>query len=203
LNVMHYTQLNQKVKPFYLYRSCNRCTATLSGSCCNYIIGTVARVGIRISWFCVWWPSFCGQKAFSIYRRTNGCETSAQVSCQKGCLSQSTAAAASHTHSPDLAPSDYHRYGQLKESSVDEDLPEMIQLRRRFVLSWQIELRGLVKRCTSGIEKEVIMWRNETLCICDRLLHTNQSVDSLYFLAHPSKSYCSIRDKKNRKARKD
>jgi len=121
------------------------------------------------------------------------------VSCQNVCLSQSTAAATSHTYSPDLAPSDYHRFGQLKESSVDEDLPEMMQLRTRFVLSWQMELKGPVKRCTSGVEKEVIMWRNETLCICDRLLHTNQSVDSLYFLAHPSKSYCSVRDTKTGK----
>lgn len=45
-------------------------------------------------------------------------------------------------YGPELAPSDYHRFGQLKESSVDEDLPVMMQLRTQFVLSWQMEFRG-------------------------------------------------------------
>jgi hypothetical protein len=40
------------------------------------------------------------------------------------------------SYSPDLAASDYHRFGQIKVSSVDEDLPVMMQLKARFVLSW-------------------------------------------------------------------
>jgi len=45
----------------------------------------------------------------------------------------------SHTpasYSPDLAPSSYHRFGQLKVSSVNEDLPVMMQLKTQFALSW-------------------------------------------------------------------
>jgi hypothetical protein len=44
----------------------------------------------------------------------------------------------SHTpapYSPDLAPSDYYRFGQIKESSVDEDLSVMMQLETRSVRS--------------------------------------------------------------------
>jgi hypothetical protein len=111
----------------------------------------------------------------------------------------------SHTpapYSPDLAASDYHRFGHLKVSSVDEDLPVMMQQRTPFVLSWQMEFRGLLKRYALCIEKRghyVEKWN--TLHLSQTAAHT--AVHWFTLLFGTSQQILFHSWYKNRKARKD
>jgi len=100
------------------------------------------------------WPSFLWSEG--LQQRNKGFGTSAEVSCQWGGAYRSPQQLPLLTHlspySPDIAPSDYHRFGQLKESSVDEDLPVMMYPKTQFILSWQMEARQALhimhwKRC--------------------------------------------------------